>query len=135
MTHEDFKKKYLNTFVDFDKRYGNQCVDLARQYIKDVLNLKQPAGVGGAKEMFDNFEKDKNLTSQFIKIKNNPLLIPKQGDIVIWNGKYGPYGHIAIIDNASLMSFVAISQNDPANSKVTLKKYSYNCVSGFLRKK
>lgn len=134
----DFKKfidNNNNKFIDFDGKYGDQCVDLARAYIKQVLNLKQPAGVVGAKNFFENYEKDNNLKYQFTRIVNTPWFVPKSGDIMIWNGKYGPYGHIAIVVDANVMSFRAFSQNDPANSPCVIKKYSYKNVYGVLRAK
>lgn len=135
MTHQEFTTKYNNQHLDFRGQTNFQCVDLARCYIKSVLGLRQPAGIEGAKDFYNNFEKDKLLTSQFIKIPNTPLTVPKKGDIVIWSGLYGKYGHVAIIDSANLMSFIAFSQNDPGQSPCIFKKYSYKCVLGFLRAK
>ena len=129
---QNFVSNNNGKFLDFDGKYGNQCVDLARCWIK-ANGKNQPGGVSGAKDLFDKFEKDPILMKNYIKIKNTPLTIPKAGDIVIWNGSYGPYGHVAVIIDANLMSFRAFSQNDPAGSCCAVKKYSYNKVSGFLR--
>lgn len=131
---DNFIKKYNGKYVDHDGKYGAQCVDLFRQYNHEVLDLeKQPAGVIGAKDFWTNYEKDPMLYKNFKKIKNTPLFIPQKGDVMIWSGKYGPYGHIAIVVDAKLMSFTAFSQNDPAGSKCFIKKYNYNNVLGVLR--
>lgn len=133
--YEDFKLKWLGETCDFDGRYGGQCVDLFRMYNKEVLGIKtQPRGVVGAKDFWDNFESDKNLYQNFKKIKNTPTLKFKKGDIVIWSGQYGTYGHIAICDEDSgIWNFNAFSQNDPANSKCAVKTYKFKYVYGVLR--
>lgn len=131
---DNFIKKYNGKYVDYDRHYGAQCVDLFRQYNREVLDLeKQPMGVSGAKDFWTNYEKDPVLQKNFKKIKNTPLFIPNKGDVMIWSGKYGPYGHIAIVTEAGLMSFKAFSQNDPAGSRSEIRRYSYNNVLGVLR--
>lgn len=131
---DNFIKKYNGKAVDFDGRYGDQCVDLFRQYCKEVLGLeKQPVGVGGAKDFWTNFHRDPALYNNFKLIPNTPMFIPRKSDVMIWGRSYGPYGHIAVITEAGLMTFKAFSQNDPAGTKSHIKKYNYKNVLGVLR--
>jgi chromosome segregation ATPase len=66
------------------------------------------------------------------KVTNTSSLIPEKGWIVIWNANVGSgYGHIAIILEANVNSFVSLDQNwsSKAATKVT---HNYTNVYGFL---
>lgn len=131
MTAKQFFAKYNNKFLDFDGKYGNQCVDLARFFIKEVLELPQPKGVGGAYQFFTDFEKDKVLTTLFDKIPNTLTFMPKEGDICLWNKGYGQYGHIAIATGKNtLLTFEVFSQNDPLKSPCIFKTYKFQRFKG-----
>lgn len=135
MTYAQFKQRYFNGFVDFDGAYGFQCVDLFRLYVKEVMSTPQPKGVIGAADFWTNYDSDPNLNQHFTKISNTPDGVPNQGDVVIWSKKYGPYGHIALIDNATVNGFTALSQNDPTGQPTILKQYKYTNVLGWMRPK
>lgn len=134
MKLKEFINKYLDKKASYNKGYY-ECVDLARLYIKEVLDFAQPKPVIGARNFYENFENDPKLTKQFTKIKNTLTFVPKAGDIIIWNGNYGKYGHIAIVIGANILRFTALSQNDPLKSPCILKKYSYKNIYGVLRPK
>ncbi len=135
MTLEQFVSKYNGKAVDFDGAYGFQCVDLFRFYNRDVLNIEQPKGVNGAKDFWSNYASDPNLYNNFDKLSNTPEFVPKPGDVMIWNGYYGPYGHIAIVTIADINKFTCLSQNDPTGRETHLKEYTYSKVYGVLRPK
>lgn len=135
MTLQQFINKYNGTKCDYDGAYGAQCVDLFRFFNRDVLGISQPRGVQGAKDFWSNYDSDPNLNNNFDKIANTPEFIAKAGDVMIWNGWYGPYGHIAIITQADINKFTALSQNDPTNRETHLKEYTYSKVYGVLRPK
>lgn len=135
MTYAGFKAKYLGKKVDFDNYAGGQCVDLIRFYWKEVFAIPQPKGVAGAKDFWTNFDTDPNLNKNFDKILNTPNAVPKQGDIVIWSGSYGKYGHIAICDKADITSLTCLSQNDPLGRETHLKTYNYNFIYGWFSPK
>jgi len=121
MNLTEFVAENGGKFLDFDKAYGDQCFDLYRFYCRDVLNIPQspPTGSSGAIMIASNY-----LSKYLDKIPNTPDGVPKKGDIIIWNRKYGPYGHVAIVIDANVKSFTAFSQNDPVGSPCIIKKYS-----------
>lgn len=135
MNYQDFKSKYLGKKWDYDGAYGAQCVDLFRFYVKDSLSGNQPKGVAGAADFWVNYETDPNLKNYFDKVPNTPEGVPQAGDVMIWNKKYGPYGHIAIVDSATVDSFTCLSQNDPLGQPTILKSYKYVNVYGWLHPK
>ncbi len=135
MTYTQFKQKYLNKPVDFDGAFGAQCVDLFRFYVRDVLATPQPKGVTGAADFWTNYETDPNLNQHFAKVSNTPNGVPKQGDVIVWNRKYGPYGHIAIVDSADVNNLTCLSQNDPIGQPTILKNYKYTNIYGWLQPK
>lgn len=129
MTYDEFKTKYLGKKVDFDLSYGAQCVDLYREYCKS-LGFNQSPPVQGAADIWTSY-----LQKSFERIPNTPLGIPKKGDIVIFGRTFGQYGHVGIVDSASLWSLTALEQNNPLGSPVRLGKHYYKHVLGWLRPK
>jgi hypothetical protein len=137
MTLQDFIDRYDGKHLDWDGAFGTQCVDEARFYFSEVCKVaKQPAGVVGAKDFFLNFDKDPVLRENFIKIENTPDLVPKPGDIVIWDKTAAnPYGHIAIFVKGDVQSFDSFDQNLPTGSACHIVHHTYKNVLGFLRPK
>lgn len=133
MKLDQFVSKYNGKKVDFDGAYGNQCFDLYRQYCKEVLDVPQspPTGTKGAVTIKDNY-----LTEHFTKIENTLDGVPKKGDIIIWDTRYGSYGHVAIVVTADVNYFTAFSQNDPSGVACIVKSYkNYFGVNCWLRPK
>lgn len=131
MTLQQFVDTYTDKTIDFDGAYGGQCVDLYRQYCKEVLNIPQSPGVTGAKDIWNSY-----LSNYFDRIPNTPDGIPQPGDIMIWSDKYGPFGHVAIVLQATLTTFTCFSQNDPTGAKCIRKTYrTYAPTLGWLHPK
>ncbi len=135
MTLQQFVDKYNGKKWDWDNAYGAQCVDLFRFYNKEVLGIPQPKSVNGAKDFWSNYSSDSILNQNFQKITNTPEFISKPGDVMIWNGYYGQWGHIAIVTQADINNFTCLSQNDPTGRETHLKEYTYSKVYGVLRPK
>ena len=136
MTFDAFIAKNKNYGLDFDGSYGFQCVDLARYYWRDVLEISQPRGVSGAKNFWTNYDSDPNLKNNFTKIPDSKELIPEKGDVMIWGANHGPWGHIAMVTEATIDNFTCFSQNDPTGAKSIIKYYkNFNGTLGVLRPK
>lgn len=115
-----------------DPTNPNQCFDLVVGW-SDLLGLPRSFQHLFAYQIFTN---PTELTRQHYElIPNTPLGVPKRGDIMVWSQNYGPAGHTAVINTASLLSFEAFSQNDPVGSVCILKRYNYNSTLGWLRPK
>jgi len=125
----EFIDKYNGKRWDFDGKYGSQCFDLFQYYNRDVVGGSFVGGVG-AKDIWDTYPK--NL---YDKIPNTPQGVPQPGDVMIWGSKYGKYGHVAIVTEASVMKFKALSQNDPIGRETHIREYTYDFVLGWLRPK
>lgn len=137
MTNAEFLQTWTGKPCDFDKAFGYQCVDLMRQYLVDVYALPGyiiPAlGSGGAKNIWTNSVPP----NVFVKIKNTPLGVPVQGDIVIW--KWYPFvtstaGHVAIFQEGNVNTFVSFDQDYPTGSMPHLQRHDYRGVLGWLHK-
>jgi hypothetical protein len=136
MTLQEFVKKNEGKFLDWDGAYGNQCTDLFRFYVRDVLNLPQSPAVQGAADIWTTYLKD-----HYERIYNTPSATPQAGDIVIWNRKYGPYGHVAIALSSDVFekpfsnTLTCFSQNDPVGKPCITRTYKYTNIYGWLRPK
>lgn len=135
ITLQQFIDKYLSKQVEYhsyspDAKF--QCVDSVNQYIVEVLNLTPVIGTN-AKDFPKKINKD-----QFEVLENTPEFVPKQGDIVVWNGnRGGGAGHIAIVrDNEAILDFFhSFDQNWSWPLHCTLENHSYKDVTYFLRPK
>ena len=131
MTLQEFIDKYNGKFIDYDGHYGAQCQDLYRQYVQEVLGFPQSPGVVGAKDNWDAY-----LPDYYERIPNTPEGVPQPGDIMIWGASYGPYGHVAVVTEATLTTFKCFSQNDPTGAPCGIKLYrTYKPTLGWLHPK
>lgn len=96
-----------------DNYYGLQCVDLANQYAMDIFGIAARVaftGVTGARQLLDAAS-----DAYFIRTDNdpnNPNLIPKQGDVVVWGGSaINQWGHVAVVDSADQNGMWVIQQD------------------------
>lgn len=127
MNLEEFKNKYLGKSIDYDGVSGVQCVDLIKQYMKDVFNLK-PGSLGNAKDYYLNYTNNIFLKTNFNRISQ---IIPKKGDILVWNN--GKYGHVAIaIENGNENICKTIDLNY-GSKLVTENTHNYFMYLGVLR--
>ena len=78
----------LGKGIDYDKAYGNQCVDLTKAY---YAYLGQAAQRGNGADYTYNA-----LPSGWTRIKGAQ---PKKGDVLVYTGGYGGYGHVAIYES------------------------------------
>lgn len=109
-----------------------ECVGLVVMWI---LNLGLTHFYGHAKDFFTNAP-----VSQYTKIKNEPDVYAKAGDIVVWDATMGGgFGHVAIIVECDTQAdtFTVFEQNNPANvpgraCEVTTYK-DWSGVIGWLR--
>jgi hypothetical protein len=104
---DDFFNKWNNRGSNYDKVFGNQCVDVFKYFNRDVVGATEVSG--NAINYWTKYP-----THFYTKIINTPWFIPKKGDVMIWAvSKTLPLGHIAIVKEANLFSFVSFEQNWP----------------------
>lgn len=108
-----------------------QCMDLAYLWIFALGLPKATIQKGYAYEVWD---KATDLTREYFDLIPNTLeAIPQEGDLVVWNNKYGPAGHIAIVITATQTKMTVFEQNNPLGTSAHVQERSYTNVSGFLR--
>lgn len=133
MNINDFINKNNNKKIDFDGVYGCQCVDLFRQYCKDVLQIPHTGGVEGAKDLFFDYEKNREKEF-FIRIKNENRVFARAGDVAIWNGtEKNKYGHVAIVVSELNGDLVVFEQDGikQDGAKITIR--TKENLLGYLR--
>jgi uncharacterized coiled-coil protein SlyX len=104
----------------------NQCVDNANFYIKYVLGLP-----------IIEFTNAKDFPSKvspndYDYILNTPTGVPKEGDLIIWNGTYG---HIGVFIEGDVNRFKSFDENYPTGAPCMAVEHNYNNVMGWLRPK
>lgn len=131
ITLEQFIKKYDGKAIDTDGAYGPQCMDLMNQYTVDVLGL--PLNTLAAPTAHQSFLYGHQ---DFEKIYNEYGQKPQPGDIIYWNTKVGPSGHVAVyVDGWGNKEFTSFDQNWPVGSISHLQDHDYYGVTGWLRYK
>lgn len=100
--------------IDYDGCYGAQCVDLAKAY---YAHLKQSPSFGNGSGYTSNA-----LPSGWKRYKGAS---PKKGDILVYTGGYGGYGHVAIYES----DYSTYHQNWNSHSYVERVTYKYNASS------
>lgn len=123
----EFFTKYCAHKVDFDGYYGAQCVDLFRQYCKDVLGIPHTGTVGGAKELYLNYD-NLPLERQFF-YRLNPSVY-KLGDVVVWDGTYG---HVAIVVSSEGENLLVFEQDGFTQDGAKFSLRSRKNILGVLR--
>ncbi len=116
MNLEDFKNRYIDTFVDVDAAYGAQCYDLVVSYWKEVYGEFENgnpicAWTGGVIDFFHYFSKIFD-ESKFELVVNNPddfNQIPPPGSVYIFNEGY--LGHTGIVYSSTTENFIGLDQN------------------------
>lgn len=132
MTIQQFLDKYLGQFIDFDGYYGAQCVDLIQQYNKEVFGGGFIPGQGAA-DIWETYP-----TEIYNRVLNTIDALPQLGDIMIWKKTTSlPFGHIAIVKNASQTKFTSLDQNWPTGGKCQYIEHNYENpqVIGWLHPK
>ena len=108
-------KSKLGKGIDYDGAYGNQCVDLIKAYYS---YLGQSPSLGNGAGYTSN-----TLPAGWDRLKG---VKPEKGDILIYTGGYGGYGHVAIYESDKSH----YHQNWNGHSYVERVTYTYNNVSG-----
>lgn len=124
---QNFLNQYNGKYVDFDGVYGAQCFDLVNRW-STALGYR-PFGGLYAYGIFDQPQ------GNYSQIRNTPDAVPKAGDIIVWNSRYGGgYGHTAIATGVGNTSyFESFDQNYPTGSPAHIVRHSYDGVIGWLR--
>ena len=123
MTLVQFFLKYLNRKLDFDGIYPGECVDVIKAYMVEVLGMLPVKG--NAIDYWTDIP-------GFKKIKKGLFNYPKPGDIIIWNKKISPYGHIAIVNWVRTFDVGCFEQNFPVGSPCHYQTHNYKNVIGWL---
>jgi len=135
-------KDKLNQFVDNTigqfvevsyKAAIYQCFDLAYAWIFSLGIPKATIQNGSA---FEIYTKADNYTREYFEVIPNKLkTIPQGGDLVVWSNKYGKYGHVAIVIEATQTRMKVFEQNNPLGTNAHIQERTYTNVLGFLRPK
>lgn len=131
MTFDEFKTKWNGKGIDFDGAYGDQCMDLMHQYCVEVLGITdgRVLAAPAAKDVWNTpvFGKDK-----FEAIPNSPTGVPQKGDIVLFGTEIGQYGHVAIVQSATLDKVTSFDQNWNGHQYCETITHSYGGSQGIL---
>ncbi len=130
----DFITKWTGRGIDYDGVFGDQCVDLMNQYCLEVLGITNPIQTlpgGTAYQIYQNAIS----TSQFDKIPNGPTKVPTTGDIIFWDTRLGPAGHVGIFISGDVYNIVSFDQNFPTGSLCHKQYHSYYGCAGWLHPK
>ena len=110
-----------------------QCFDLAYAWTFCLGIPKATIQHGAAYEIWSQAT---DLTRQYFDlIKEETAVIPQAGDLVVWSNKYGTYGHVAIVVEATQLTMKVFEQNNPIGTNAHIQDRKYTNVSGYLRPK
>lgn len=107
-------KSKVGTGIDYDGANGNQCVDLVKAY---YAYLGQSAVRGNGGDYAHNDKPNGWARLQGVQ--------PKKGDILVYTGGYGGYGHVGIYES----DYSHFHQNWSGSSNVEHVTYNYDCSS------
>lgn len=91
-----------------------QCVEFVKRYYFERFHHRMPDTMGHAKDFFDRRIGDGELNParNLVQYKNGGSTPPRVGDIVVFDRwLFNPYGHVAIIAEASHDAIEIIQQN------------------------
>ena len=110
-----------------------QCFDLAYAWVFALDIPKATVQHGSA---FEIWTLASDLTREYFDLIENKIeTIPQEGDIVVWSNKYGTYGHVAIVIEATQTRMKVFEQNNPLGTNAHIQDRAYTNVLGFLRPK
>lgn len=114
-----------------------QCVELVNRLITTLH--WSPSIYGNANQLYGNAS-----SAYFVKHPNGSGYEPVPGDIVVWGGGYGGYGHVQVVNSNNGGSLTVVEQNaspsgydvDPISGSGYIAPTSYGYyVEGFLHPK
>lgn len=137
MTIDQFIQKYDGVHINEDGYYGAQCWDVAARYAREVVGCPSfPTGSGGAEGIYRFFTSP--INKYFTRVandKNNPDQLPPKGAIIVWNGTFSaPWGHIAVVINATQAGIDVLEQNgdNPGGYAYITKRTWHKAIDGWL---
>ena len=135
---DQFLSDYLGKTKGYpdDSQYLGECLSIVKLYIKECFGIMPPpSGTNSAYGYWSNFPSP--LGDVFVKVSNDPGVVPLPGDIVIWSPTASnSYGHIAIVKSADPSSSKFISYDQNWNSRVFQEtSHYYTNVVGWLHPK
>lgn len=122
MNHQEFKNKWIWKKVEENATLWAQCVSLAKQYAKEVHNIT----FGKTWNAKDWFIKSVWTALWYQKVNYTPWKIAPQGAI-IFRG-YGTYGHVAIVDSATVSKVNVLEQNGVWDNPSTPQDEAWNWI-------
>lgn len=135
MNYSEFVAAYNGKATDYDGAYGAQCVDLIKLYLDKVFGIKAGSW-GDAKYYWIDYPKHAELVKEFDRISNTASFVPKQGDIMVWDGNKGSgSGHIAICTGEGTTSYFYSYDQNWNGKEMHKVKHDYDDVYGVLRPK
>ncbi len=132
-----------NKGVDQDGAWGKQCVDLVSNYASYIFpvngsrfDYSKTLGFGNANKLYAGAKEE-----YFEKILFKDGFVPAMGDVVVWAGRKGRAGHVAIVKSADQKTMTIVHQNGSSrNTKVFEQTITYHSldkyngrVIGYLR--
>lgn len=120
--------------------YKGECVSAVIRAMHDVYSV--PYGTlycsetGGARDLFEQF--DGTIPRHFDRIANDPNnweQFPNPGDLIVWGGYMGRYGHVGMVVSANPLR-VWQQLGTPVFTSLEIRQYpNYNGVLGWLSPK
>lgn len=133
MNFSDFIQKYNGKGIDYDKSFGYACVDLFNQYLVDCFDIQNPIQMFPVVSAFQIWDRAEN-NKLFERVKNDPMAIPRPGDIIIWaKSARLPHGHVGVFISGDVMKFKSFDQNWPIGALCGPVDHDYNGVTGWIR--
>jgi hypothetical protein len=135
MTIQEFITKYNGRTLGVtgsqpgENDYG-QCTAIVHAFERDN---GLPIVYGDARDTYKNSMVG-GTSSPYKQLAYTSGVIPPVPSVVVWNGTWGGgFGHTAVVTQADATGFYALSQNDPTDSKVAMKRYNYSsAITGFF---
>lgn len=109
-----------------------QCVEFVKRYYYQHYSHKMPDSYGHAKDFFDHTCADNTLnTARNLTQYHNPSSTkPQKGDLLVFGPTaVNPYGHVAILSEAT-DSEVEIVQQNPGTFASSRKRFSLHRPNG-----
>lgn len=128
LTLSQFIAKYNGKQLVYTGADKGQCTAVSHLW---EINNGWPLTYGNAKDIYKNAS-----SSIYTKVPYKSGVIPKPGDLIIWNsGVGGGYGHIGLCVSGNKSTFISFDQNWPTGTNAHKQQHTYSSVLGFLRPK
>ncbi|PGS81620.1 hypothetical protein COC69_05680 [Bacillus cereus] len=106
----DLAAAKVGQVVDFDGVYGGQCADLSTYAVWYATGARITGNaIDTGSQVNINAIKAKGVNVQILQ--NSATFIPQKGDIMVENPNNGGYGHVSIVESATLSQVTVFEQN------------------------